>query len=264
LSESQVIIKHLSAISFIFISGCVVFKSRLELANPNPQFFVVGTVHRGHLNGDFMYSLADIKNIIKTIAPDVICGEVAPEAYGTPMRGYFPPEQRIVEAVASAIDAIYTPCDWRAPARDYPIQAAFPPKNQKIIDEQQAELKREIALAGAGDFALIHSAKFQMKIKSIHDEVMAFGGEAADGFWLTRNKNIVKQCLKVADQKLAKRILFVYGIDHKYAVEQELRISRPSADIEPVPILQHTELQKLNANLAEMQNFVPMTDTNFA
>lgn len=49
------------------------------------------------------------------------------------------------------------------------------------------------------------------------------GTDGAAGFWETRNQVIVKRCMRKAMASRSRRVLFVFGAEHKYAIEKYLR-----------------------------------------
>src|SRR5665213_1333312 len=101
----------------LMLIGCASGTNRTNVAPT--QVWVLGTLHRNHLDENFHYSLWDLDQAIRKIGPDIICGEVSPQARQGTMRGYFPPEQRIVEQIALGLKIPFAPADWRAPSEDY-------------------------------------------------------------------------------------------------------------------------------------------------
>jgi hypothetical protein len=59
---------------------------------------------------------------------------------------------------------------------------------------------------GVSLFDLVHSAEMQAALRRAHDLRIELAGEAADGFWTTRNATIVRRCLDAAKDLAARRI----------------------------------------------------------
>ena len=85
----------------------------LQPAPSQPVVILLGTAHELHFKPESHYSLADLQNELEALHPDLICGEIAPEAYQGPMEGYFPPEAAYVAEIASQLQARFAPTDWR-------------------------------------------------------------------------------------------------------------------------------------------------------
>jgi hypothetical protein len=211
-----------------------------------PQFLALGAAHKYHVENNYHYSLSDFVQAITVIKPDLICGEVTPEAFGSELRGYFPPEQRVVEEVAKRIHATYVPSDWRAIVPP----THKDPATERKLKELQAAAAREILEAGDEEFAFRHSEKHQREIKAFHDLVIHADGEGADGFWLTRNKKIVDRCLDAALRTKAKRVLFVFGGDHNYIIKDILESIK--CTVTGVPKIVHSSQQKLDLDLVPL------------
>ena len=64
-----------------------------------------------HLNQEYNYSLSDLLAQIKTLKPDIVFGEIAPEAYNTVLEGYFPPEAAMLAQMATVLGYRFIPVD---------------------------------------------------------------------------------------------------------------------------------------------------------
>jgi hypothetical protein len=241
---------EVNALVLIFLSASIAFPARGGSAgvcrdpkNGGLQFTALGTVHKYHLEKGYHYSLYDLTQAITAAKPDLICGEVAPEAYKSDLRGYFPPEQRVVEELAKRIQATYIPSDWRSSAPDF-VRVPKDPVTDQKLKEMQATSVREIQEAGAEEFAFRHSEKHQREVKAFHDLVIRSDGEGADGYWITRNKKIVQRCLDAVSRNHAKRVLFVFGGDHNYIIQDILKSMK--CTLVDVPKVDHSSQQKLD------------------
>jgi hypothetical protein len=201
-------------------------------AEPRPQasgsktvVFVLGTIHGGHVDEAAHYSLHDLGTQIAATRPDVLCGEIQAEHHRTPLEGLFPPEAVFVEHVASESRATFYPSDWRG---DFDAavaaEAAMSQDARQRYEQAQARVKALIrTFRGESLFDLVHDPTLQAATRLAHETRINLAGEAADGHWTTRNRMIVERCLARAADLGARRLTFVFGGDHVFAIEDELR-----------------------------------------
>jgi len=242
----------LFSISLFSITSCA--HSTPPKAESKKDIWVVGTLHRLHLKPEFKYSLKDLSNLVTSLHPDLICGEVVPAHLKTPKRGFFPPEQRLVEYLAREIGAQYIPSDWRASPADYNrSRNQINPETQRKFDEDQQNLIRE-TIAAPNPFVYLHSSETQIAIRKLHDDYIAAGTESADGFWITRNTQIVELCHAAIEKHQAKRVLVVFGVDHKYAIEAGLKQKSQNYVIQPIPSPSHSPLNEVPESVLNQWN----------
>jgi hypothetical protein len=201
--------------------GCA--STQLRAAS-SPEAFVVGSVHRYHLDASSRYSLTDLDVQLTQMRPDLLCGEITPEHLGTQWEGYYPPEVALVQDVAARLGIPFVAADWRGDSEEArKAEESMAPEAKKRYSTAHEPLlarwkeRREESL-----FDFIHGEEAQRLIRQAHDVRLASGGEAADGFWLTRNRRIVERCMAEASWRHSRRIVFVFGGEHKYAIEDEL------------------------------------------
>jgi hypothetical protein len=84
-----------------------------EAAPAVPEVYLIGSIHDMHFEERYHYSLVDLQRQVLAQHPDVICGEITPEAYNAPMEGNFPPEAAMLAEMASGWGARFVPSDWR-------------------------------------------------------------------------------------------------------------------------------------------------------
>ena len=204
-------------------AACLAFSLTLAAAAPN-EVILVGTAHTMHLKAEFHYSLADLQQEIEALKPDVICGEITPEAYHGPMEGNFPIEAAFLDEIAPALHAKFVPADWRV-AMEWQRRAnKLTPKEVKdraaAIDRQQGE--DIMGYKGPSLFDYVHSERFlglsDQKFHEINGEDTA--ADIAAGAWHERNRKIIENCLTGAGD--AQRIVIAIGSNHLAQLRREL------------------------------------------
>lgn len=75
------LIRTLCLLIAILGSTCLAMDIRLEGPAGKPEIFIIGSVHSMHYNPDYHYSITDLLEQIRSLEPDVVCGEIAPEAF---------------------------------------------------------------------------------------------------------------------------------------------------------------------------------------
>jgi len=168
------------------------------------------------------YSLYDLFNQIKQLKPDLVCGEIYARDYDTNMKGYYPPENAVVEHAAKTIGASYYPADWRGNYHDMEAAInAMTEDEHKMCKDSLADLK-PLLRKQPDVFNMIHMPEAQALIKKQHESCIKAGSEVSNGYWYARNQLIVKNCMRKAQSSKAKRILFTFGGHHKYIIEEYL------------------------------------------
>ena len=66
-----------------------------------------------HFGERYRYSLVDLQAQIRLLHPDVVCGEITPDALNGPMEGNLPPEAAMLAEMAASLGARFIPADWR-------------------------------------------------------------------------------------------------------------------------------------------------------
>lgn len=202
-----------------------------------PQIFLVGSVHNYHFEDRYHYSLIDLQTQVRSLHPDVICGEITPEAFNGAMEGNFPPEAAMFAQMAPGWGVRFSPADWR-------VSFAV----QKRGEQQEAEDKVKVAeeatekskvmayydgFSGVSLYDTIGSAKYLALVDHIYEKVVAENtpSDIAAGAWHERNRRIVENCLTEAGT--ARRIVFVFGTDHLPQLQRQLAARGLTGQIPP-------------------------------
>jgi len=202
-------------------------------ASQVPEVYLVGTAHDGHFWPEAHYSLNDLRKEIETIRPQVVCGEIAPEAYKTSMEGYYPPEAVYLDEIAPALNAHFVAADWR-------IASAWQGRGQELMPKEvraqwegsEAEIGKQLKEALKtetvfdflhGDFVVLSKKKFEEVIGENTDADIALGG------WHERNRRIVENCLDASAG--AQRIVIAFGASHIEQLQAQLERAGITAKI---------------------------------
>jgi hypothetical protein len=201
-----------------------------------PEIFLIGSVHNMHFDERYHYSPVDLQAQVRSLHPDVVCGEITPEAYNGPMEGNFPPEAAMLAEMAPSWGARFIPADWR-------VSFAWQDRATRQLSEDKkksAELDAEENKAktyfdgfssaslydftsGQAEFLVMSDHKFE---EVIGENTVA---DIAYGAWHERNRKIVENCLTEADG--AKRIVFVFGVSHLPQLRRQLAARGLTAQI---------------------------------
>lgn len=202
--------------------------ANLSLGQVKTEVYILGTLHSNHLVSDFEYGFTDIENIAQIIKPDLYCIELTAEAFKTKLEGYFPPENTVIIDYAKKTHTGVVPVDWRYDLnkreehkkRTNKISSKIHKANKKIQKTAINYLKKN---GWKNYFGFAQNNKdFHQLIKNYHNTIIDLLGEGADGYWLTRNENIVKNILEAKEKHKARRILVTLGLHHKYIIEELL------------------------------------------
>jgi len=193
---------------------------------------LLGTAHDLHFKAESHYSLADLRNEVEALHPDLICGEIAPEAYQGPMEGYFPPEAAYLAEIAPVLHARFAPTDWRiAKAWQDRAEQMEPKEVKDKIDALTKDQARQMqAETSPSLFDFLHTKG--LAIADYQFEQLAGENTVTDialGAWHERNRRIVENCLDAAAG--SGRILFVYGAGHIPQLQRQLAARGITAQI---------------------------------
>ena len=207
-------------------------QARPTTAASNPEVVLLGTAHDLHFKAESHYSLADLRNEVAALHPDLICGEITPEAYQGPMEGYFPPEAAYLAEVAPTLHARFAATDWRI---THAWQARAEDMEPKEIKDKLEVLTEETAkqMQSQTDptlFDFLHTkgvalADYQFE-QVVGENTVS---DIAMGGWHERNRRIVENCLD-ADAG-SRRIVIVYGAGHIPQLQRQLAARGITAQI---------------------------------
>ena len=190
-------------------------------SDSNISAYVLGTFHKLHLL-EGVFSLSDLEQQIQSLNPQLICAEISERHFGTKLAGVYPPEGVAIENFASRIGAKFLPTDWRGDPKEEDAAVAALSKEERIRFNKSHD--KVIAAFPKVPSQWFDFVKFeaQAMFREAHDNRIAIGTEVADGFWLARNQMIVNNCMKYAKKEKIERVLFAYGAEHKYIIEDYL------------------------------------------
>lgn len=203
-----------------------------------PEVFLVGSVHNMHFEERYQYSLIDLQVQVRSLHPDVVCGEITPEAYNGPMEGNFPPEAAMLAEMAPGWGARFIPADWRVNFAAQERAGQQLSVEKKKSSEIDAEESKEMAYYGSfSGLSLYDYTNGSHEFLSMVDhkfEGLIGENSVADiayGAWHERNRKIVGNCL--AESGTAKRIVFVFGSAHLPQLRRQLAARGLTAQIPP-------------------------------
>jgi hypothetical protein len=207
-------------------------QTRPAADSSNPEVILLGTAHDLHFKAENHYSLADLRNEVEALHPDLICGEITPEAYQEPMEGYFPPEAAYLAEVAPVLHARFAATDWRI---THAWQSRAEEMEPKEVKDKLEELTKETAKQMQSQaeptlFDFLHTkgvalADYQFE-QVIGENTVS---DIAMGGWHERNRRIVENCLDAA--RGAGRVVIVYGAGHIPQLQRQLAARGIAAQI---------------------------------
>jgi hypothetical protein len=210
---------------------------KVSLANP-PEIFLVGSVHNMHFEERYHYSLVDLQTQIRSLHPDVVCGEITSAAFNGPMEGNFPPEAAMLAEMAPEWGVRFIPADWRVSFvwQDRASQQLSEDK-KKSAELSAEENKAKAYFGGSSGVSLYdytngsqeYLAMVDHKFENVIGENTV--SDIAYGAWHERNRNIVENCLDEAGA--AKRIVFVFGNAHLPQLRRQLAVRGLTGQIPP-------------------------------
>ena len=194
---------------------------------PTPEIYLIGSVHNMHFEERYHYSLIDLQAQIRSLHPDVVCGEITPEDFSGPMEGNFPPEAAMLSEMTPSWGARFVPADWRVSfawqARGEKQEADNKVKATEVNAEQDKLKAYYEAFPGGSLYDYTNgSPQFQAMVDHMFEDVIGENtpSDIAAGAWHERNRMIVENCLAKAGP--AKRIVFVFGAAHVAQLQRQL------------------------------------------
>jgi hypothetical protein len=204
----------------------------------SPEIFLVGSVHHMHFEDRYQYSLIDLQAQVRSLHPDVVCGEITPEAYKGPMEGNFPPEAAMLAEMAPQWGVRFFPADWRvsfAWQDRAGRQLSDDKKKSAELDAEEMKAKAYIdGFSGVSFYDYINSsAEFLAMVDHKFEDLIGENtvADIAYGAWHERNRRIVENCLTEAGA--ARRIVFVFGNAHLPQLRRQLAARGLTAQIPP-------------------------------
>jgi hypothetical protein len=218
----KVLYSLLSLCAISLLSG----ESSEIVFNDKPEIFIVGTIHSRHFNPEYHYSLLDLQTQICALKPDLVCGEITPEAYENVMEGYFPQEAAFLAQMASILNYRFEPVDWRLNyATQLKAEKEYP---ESVLEKVSSFAKTYFARFKESDspsvYDDIHNEMNIAIVDSLFEKIIGANqiAEIAHGNWNERNRRIVENGL--AASRNAHRIVFVFGSDHIPQIRRQLEV----------------------------------------
>ena len=198
-----------------------------------PSVYLVGSIHNMHFNDAFHYSIPDLGKQVLALRPDLVCGEITPEAYRQPFEGYFPPEAAFLDETARASGVRFAPVDWRMDSARQAEADAAEPSSVKEKTKAQADLMGAQIKAFSGEslYDYLHSAESLRLLDVMYEEIKGDGtvSDIAAGSWHERNRRMATNCLTAAGS--ARRIVVVAGVDHVPQLRRQFRALGIEAEV---------------------------------
>ena len=209
------------------ISPISIFSQKIkhDTLSIKPTAYLIGSIHNMHFKPDKHYSINDLLAQIRALKPDLVCGEITPEAYKQPMEGYFPPEAAVLAEMASELNYRFVPVDWRL---DYTTQSMANKEFPSEVEEQRVailnNLHAKLKVSNKPSFYDdLHDKTILNEIDSLYEKIIGVNAlaEIASGSWHERNRRAVENGLAAIGN--ARTIVFVFGIDHLPQLQRQLK-----------------------------------------
>jgi hypothetical protein len=202
-------------------------------ARNTPAVFLVGSLHNGHFQEQFHYSMPDLTAQVLALDPDLVCGEITPEAYQHELEGYFPPEAVLIDEAARERGVRFAPMDWRMDsAKQAEAEAAEPASVKESAKAQAEKVARGIkGFTGTSLYDFLHGPECLTAIDAMYEQIKGENtvADMAAGSWHERNRRMTANCLRAAAG--AHRIVVVAGIDHVPQLRRQFRAQGIEAQV---------------------------------
>lgn len=227
-----------------------------------PTVYLIGSIHNMHFNPDNNYSLNDLLEQIRMIGPDLVCGEITPDAFNQPMEGYFPPEASFLAEMATELNYRFVPVDWRL---DHTTQSLAHKNYPSSVKKQRSMLLTNLqdkikSSKNSSFYDTLHDRIILNLLDSLYEKIIGVDAlaEIASGSWHERNRRAVENGM--ANIGNARTIVFVFGLDHIPQLKRQLnaigikaqiskRLFTPSAN----PSVKKTVLDRWRRNLENLK-----------
>lgn len=226
--------RFLIGMLLISIPNLVFTQSKIDKPHfGKPKIYLVGAVHSMHFNPAHHYSVNDLLAQVTKLKPDVVCGEITPEAFKQKMEGYYPLEASFLAEMADRNHYRFIPVDWRIDASTQELAGRIFPKDvekmQSGIDNKYIEGINKYHGQSLYDF--IHAAENVSLMDSLFEKVVGSNpiSEIAMGSWQERNRRIVENSLPYL--KSCNVVVFVFGAAHLPQIQRQLEKLGYTAEI---------------------------------
>jgi len=214
-----------SALQLLVGIVAAVWGQQATLPRDSPTVFLVGSIHNNHFQDSARYSIQDLKAQVLALDPELICGEIAPEAYQQPLEGYFPPEAAFLDEVARERGLRFAAIDWRMDsARQAEAEAAEPPSvKERAKAHGEKLMSRMKTFNGISLYDFLHGPECLSTIDALYEQVKGVNtvSDIAAGSWHERNRRMASNCLRAASG--VRRLVVVAGVDHVPQLQRQFR-----------------------------------------
>jgi len=177
-----------------------------------------------HFEKSSLYSVNNLLEQIGKLKPDVVCGEIAPEAFNRPMEGYYPPEAALLAEMSNKLGYKFIPVDWRLDYATQNLASNFvPEQTKKKRADLLVKIKQEIkSNTSVSLYDKLHSKTILYNLDSLYERVIGVDplSEISSGSWHERNRRIVENAQITPND--SKIYVFVFGIDHLPQLKRQL------------------------------------------
>lgn len=217
------------------------------------EVLVMGMIHNRHRNSQ-QWGLAEIRQTIFNIKPDIVCAEIPPAHWATAWPEFqatgtvtderivrFPEYVDVLLPLQATLGFTIEPCAaWTsemASFRQARMEAWNSEDPYKSARQAYAQEMAELAAAGGMDYDavddpwVIHSAEYDQAVKaelSIYDRYQ--NEHIGPGGWSNINQAHFDLIQAVIERHPGKRILITFGAGHKYWFLEKLR-QRPDVQL---------------------------------
>lgn len=214
---------HLFLLSLtgILMCSCATQTGKLATNSEGNQFFTLGSLH-GKMIKHPKYTLKEFIGAIELFHPDLILTEVRPEfpgsAEGSIDGGI---EQSIIYAIGESKGAKLIPVDWFNDAFIEGVQRENEKADPKMEDQVRPLFKSYENIFLTESFEQIHQKATSDLVRDIYTIY------ERNGLMLYRERNV--QICKNIETAIAgvrgKRVLIIFGLDHKFFIDDFLKTS---------------------------------------
>ncbi len=197
----------------ILVGGCITRENKQNYS----KIFNMGSLH-GYMLTHPQYSLNIFVDAIYQYKPDIILTEVRPE-YPGPIDGSIDGgiEQSIIYGIGELENIKIVPIDW---FDDEYISLMNAEEEKKVTDQRVKEyiephFKEYFKKLQEESFEILNSEENNKLVRHEYALYEKFGYKASK----IRNINICKNLIKALDDNQGKKILTIFGLDHKYYLD---------------------------------------------
>ena len=206
-----------AAVFVTSLAGCATHEPISDLKNTKPEFVLYPGLHNLFLDPSWQLTLPDLIASLRSDRLDTICVEITKEDFDNKFEGLYPPEAAAISEVFGNT-IVVIPADWRA---SHELYKKITPATEKIVDTLNTEFRKDLEQSKNKVYFSL-SANGETEIQKVHDTIVDRDGEAADGFWVTRNQKISENCIQGALAHGSRKVGMVFGVDHLYTLKRNI------------------------------------------